>query len=118
MALWSYGDWRFRRYPENTLVNYTGIHNLQLLQMVHSDYDWYIKVEVDPLDGQQVLTRYAFRRGFTPAALAGKLAPNYVHACETCWSYLEIKGHGIYGYLLILVSADTRQLEMYEVFGD
>ena len=69
-------------------------------------------------DADAVLKRYPFRAGYSSAVLQGKLNTPYVSSCQNCWSYFEGSGHGPYGYLLAIVSADKKTLQLYENFGD
>jgi hypothetical protein len=118
IALMLYWHWLFIKYPEHAVTEYTGITNLQTLQKAHSDYDWYIKANLSPSDGERALKRHPFQPGFHREILQGKLDNPYLTDCHTCWSYFEGRGHGPYGYVLMIVSEDKKQLQMYELFGD
>lgn len=113
-----YFHWKFVTYPEHAVTNFTGIQYYQTLQKVHSDYDWYIRVNVRPSDSERLLARYPFQTGFSRKVLQGRIDGQHVADCPECWSYFESKGHGIYGYILLVLSADKKQLQMYEFFGD
>jgi hypothetical protein len=118
IALTVYWHSLFLKFPEHTVTAYTGITNQRTVQKVHSDYDWYLRSDIQASDGERVLKRYAFKSGFSRDVLQGKLDNAYVADCQDCWSYYEGKGHGPYGYVLIVLSADKKQLQMYELFGD
>ena len=50
--------------------------------------------------------------------LQGKLQNPYITDCQQCWSYFEDKGHGPYGYVLMILSEDKKKFQIYELYGN
>lgn len=113
-----YRQWDSATLVDRCIKSYTGLQNYEVVTKKLSAYDWFAKIKIIDRDGENVLTRYPFHKGFSKGVLSGKLENPYVSDCPTCWYYLEDRGHGPYGYRLYILAADQRELDIYEQFGN
>ena len=114
-AYWMYV---YALYPEHVVTKFVNSTDHQTVAKRHSSHDWYIRAAIRPDDGEAAMRRYAFREGYSPEMLDGKIDESHIVACQVCWSYVESKGHGPYGYRLVVIGAEKKDLQMYELFGD
>jgi hypothetical protein len=117
-GLGHYWQYLFDFYPEHAVTAFMGTTEHLSIAKRHSEYDWYIQVAIPPGLGDTLLRRHSFHTGYDPDITKGKIPVSEINACKGCWSYYEDKGHGIYGYLLAVLSPDKKELRLYELFGN
>jgi hypothetical protein len=113
-----YGHYLFVFYPEHAVTAFMGTRDHQTIAKRHSENDWYIEVVIPPSQGDALLRQHKFQPGYDPRTPLPKIPSPDIKACAGCWSYYEGKGHGVYGYVLGVLSSDRKSLQLYENFGD
>jgi hypothetical protein len=113
-----YWHYLFVFYPEHAVTTFIGSSQHRTVAKRHSDYDWYVQVELPPGLGDAVLEQHPFRQGYDPHMPLPKIPSPDIKACTTCWSYYEGHGHGMYGYMVAVLSPDRKSFQLYEFFGD
>jgi len=118
----SYLSWANSTFVSREIKRRTGAREVHVLDQVHTDHDWYGKAEIDQHTGQQLLSRYNWKRGFeSKVTLAGRLVSGGPPDCSTCFYRVEIDPHDQqfhpYNYTLYVLSSDTKVFQVYEQFG-
>lgn len=113
-----YWHYLFVFYPEHAVTAFIGTEDHRTICKKHSEFDWYVEVDIPSSRAEALLSQRSFRLGYDPRTPLPKIPSPDIKACTACWSYYEGKGHGVYGYKLAVLSADKKTLQMYENFSD
>jgi hypothetical protein len=103
---------------DRTIKSRTYISNYSIIEKVHDNEECYAKISISQKDGEALFKRSPFKKGYTNKVIAGKAQQAYIKDCPDCWYYIIDGESGIYSYTLYCLSADKKQLEIYECFGD
>jgi hypothetical protein len=113
-----YWHYLFVFYPEHAVTGFMGAEDHRTIAKRHSEFDWYIAVAIPSSRGEALLRQHSFQAGYDPQIPLPKIPSPDIKACTACWSYFEGKDHGVYGYVLAVLSPDKQSLQLYENFGE
>ncbi len=105
-------------YIHRMMKGYVHTSSYMIEHKINKDGQWYFKAVISAEDGNKLLQLHDFVTGFSSLNLKGKIPCLYITRKSNYFYYLDDSAVGRYRYVLLCLTADKKQVEIYDSVGD